>query len=121
MQLKYAETENNIVESVKTTTSHAEVEYRTKKYWIDLFKTDWKISEQGDITYLRDNAEMIYIPSGEFTMGLNDPRCNYDETPAHIVYLDDYLIDKYPITNQQYAQFLQLNVVHLYQCAEFRE
>ena len=106
--MKNAETDTSIVESVKTnaTTPPAEVNYKTKKYWIDLFKADWNISEQGDITYLRDNAEMIYIPNGEFTMGLNDPRCNYDETPAHVVYLDDYLIDKYPVTNQQYAKFL---------------
>lgn len=47
-----------------------------------------------------DGAEMVLIPAGEFSMGPNY------EMPAHTVYLDAYYIDKYEVTNAQYATFL---------------
>lgn len=54
-------------------------------------------------------GEMIYIPAGEFWMGCDQNNnagyeCNMDEIPPHPVYLDAYYIDKYLITNAQFAQ-----------------
>jgi len=53
--------------------------------------------------------EMVYIPAGEFERGC-DPDynagrpCDSDEIPSHPIYLDAYYVDKYPVTNAQYAQ-----------------
>jgi formylglycine-generating enzyme required for sulfatase activity len=47
---------------------------------------------------------MIYIPAGEFTMGSNEG--DSDESPKHTVFLDGYWVDKYEVTNKQYASFL---------------
>ena len=47
---------------------------------------------------------IVHVPAGEFTMGSNDEY--EDAQPAHTVYLDDYWIDKYEVTNAQYADFL---------------
>jgi formylglycine-generating enzyme required for sulfatase activity len=47
-------------------------------------------------------AEMIFIPPGEFVMG-ND-KGSIDEKPAHKVNLKAFLIDKYEVTNRQYAE-----------------
>ena len=51
---------------------------------------------------------MVFVPEGEFQMGCDSsrhPSCNELITPAklHPVYLDDYFIDTYEVTNSQYA------------------
>jgi formylglycine-generating enzyme required for sulfatase activity len=55
-------------------------------------------------THPRDNAKMVLIPAGEFQMGCNDG--GNDEKPVHTVYLDAFYMDKYEVTNAQYAKFL---------------
>ena len=54
----------------------------------------------------KDNSVMIKIPCGKFWRGseLGDGAGN--EMPLTQVHLDDYFIDKYPITNSQFAQFI---------------
>lgn len=47
--------------------------------------------------------EMVLIPAGKFIMGSDDRLP--DEGPQHTVYLDAYYIDKYEVTNLQYANF----------------
>lgn len=54
--------------------------------------------------------EMILIPAGEFLMGSDpekDPDARDDELPQHTLYLPDYAMAKTPVTNAQYAAFLQ--------------
>jgi formylglycine-generating enzyme required for sulfatase activity len=54
--------------------------------------------------------ELILIPAGEFLMG-SDPKKDKgaydDEQPQHTLYLPDYWIAKMPVTNAQYAAFVQ--------------
>ena len=49
------------------------------------------------------NGRMVLIPAGEYKMGADDS--NPEEAPAHMVTLPDFYIDKYEVTNQQYADF----------------
>jgi len=51
----------------------------------------------------KDSMEMVYVPAGEFTMGSYEGWLD-DEKPEIEVYLDPYWIDKYEVTNAQYAQ-----------------
>jgi len=57
---------------------------------------------------LRKNRlkNMVLIPAGEFQMGDNFNEGSDDERPVHTVHLDAFLIDKYEVTNAQYAEFL---------------
>jgi formylglycine-generating enzyme required for sulfatase activity len=53
-----------------------------------------------------DGAEMLFIPAGVFPMGSKALQGNWDEKPIHDVYLDSYWMHKFPVTNKQYAAFL---------------
>jgi formylglycine-generating enzyme required for sulfatase activity len=61
-------------------------------------------NDKGYKEYLnkKDGTTLILIPSGEFTMGGSSTD---NEKPEHAVYLEDYYISKYEITNAQYKRF----------------
>jgi formylglycine-generating enzyme required for sulfatase activity len=48
---------------------------------------------------------MALIPAGSFTMGAVSGKFDGDETPPHVVYLDDYYVDVAEVTNAQFARF----------------
>jgi len=54
------------------------------------------------IRSLKDGAEMVLIPAGEFIMGSKDYN---NGKPQRRVYLDAYYIDVYPVTVAQYRRF----------------
>jgi iron(II)-dependent oxidoreductase len=60
-----------------------------------LSKTQW---EELDST--------VVIPAGPFLMGTNFERADPQDHPQHSVRLPEYRIDKYLVTNAQYARFL---------------
>jgi formylglycine-generating enzyme required for sulfatase activity len=51
-----------------------------------------------------DGAEMVFVPAGEFVMGSEE--LGDDERPVHRVYLDDFWIDRYEVTNERFAHFV---------------
>lgn len=55
------------------------------------------------LTEIKDqkNVTMVFIPAGEFTMGLDDSG-DVGSKPAHKVYTDAFYIDKYEVTNAAY-------------------
>ncbi|MBN2009270.1 formylglycine-generating enzyme family protein [candidate division KSB1 bacterium] len=48
--------------------------------------------------------DMVFIPASDFMMG--SEAFEMDESPRHNVFIDEYWIDKYPVTNKQFAAFL---------------
>ncbi len=66
-----------------------------------------KQSVNYDIVYDANGDEMVLIPAGEFIMGSNTG--DADEVPTHAVYIDDFLMDRHPVTNDQYKAFIDDN------------
>ena len=53
---------------------------------------------------------LVRVPAGEFLMGSAVPRDKHaydDELPPHSVYLPDFYIGKYPVTNVEYQAFVR--------------
>lgn len=56
---------------------------------------------------------MKLIPAGEFRMGSNSGGVyGTDEKPVHSVYVDAFYMDKYEVTNAEYAEFLNAKGKH---------
>lgn len=52
-----------------------------------------------------DGAEMILIPEGKFLLG--SPNGDTDTQPMRECFLPAYYIDRYPVTNERYLQFIK--------------
>jgi formylglycine-generating enzyme required for sulfatase activity len=65
---------------------------------------------------LAEGVEMVFmrVPAGEFWMGSEstDKEAYVDEKPQHKLYLKEYWIGKYPVTNAQYQAFIQATGYH---------
>jgi hypothetical protein len=84
--------------------------------WVDLFaprgfeKLKRALDSELDSRPAPIEPELILIPAGEFLMGSDPSKDKYardDEQPQHTVYLPDYYMAKTPVTNAQYAAFLE--------------
>jgi len=56
------------------------------------------------------NFDWVEIPAGPFLMGSDphtDPKAQPDELPQHRVYLSTFWISRTPVTNHQFARFVQ--------------
>ncbi|MBN1582339.1 MAG: formylglycine-generating enzyme family protein [Anaerolineae bacterium] len=51
--------------------------------------------------------ELCLVPAGTFLMGSKGGEGHRSEHPQHRVYLDGYYVGRYPVTNAQYALFVQ--------------
>ena len=87
---------------------------RTIEALLDVYRTDSKDAVRHaalEALLALGQAEkvgMVMIPAGEFLMGSSDHdrQADSDEKPQHRVYLPDYFIDRTPVTNAQYRQFI---------------
>jgi formylglycine-generating enzyme required for sulfatase activity len=52
---------------------------------------------------------MVQVPAGEFDMGSDedDPMASDDEKPKHRLYLDTFYIARHPVTNAEFARFVE--------------
>lgn len=55
----------------------------------------------------RTGMAYVALPEGEFNMG--SERGDFDERPVHRVRVSAFAIGKYPVTNAEYARFLEAN------------
>ena len=55
-----------------------------------------------------DNREMVFVPAGKFVFGSNSG--DRDEYPPQAVYLNNYYIDKYEVSNRDFKKFIDKTV-----------
>ncbi len=55
-----------------------------------------------------EEMTMIWVPGGSFMMGSNDKMARNDEKPKHKVQLDGFWISETPVTNNQFAAFVNV-------------
>ena len=67
---------------------------------------DWLSTIESENISQPVKSAMVLIPQGSFTMGSDAIEAQDNERPAHLVYLDNYYIDVYPVTYHQYQQFI---------------
>jgi formylglycine-generating enzyme required for sulfatase activity len=97
-----------------------EVPQRLRRWqWVDFFQEEgyerllralWARAKALGLGRHFAQPEMVPIPAGEFLMGSDptqDRDARDDEQPQHSLYLPDYYIARTPVTNAQYAVFLQ--------------
>jgi formylglycine-generating enzyme required for sulfatase activity len=56
------------------------------------------------IVWPADGKDMVFIPGGTFLMGSNDGSPTHQ--PEHRVYVADFYIDRWPVTNAEYKKFV---------------
>lgn len=69
----------------------------------------WQNGLKPHSKYLISNplsSEMVKVSAGEFGMGSDAIDAQDNERPAHKIYLDTYWINRYPVTCQQYREFI---------------
>jgi formylglycine-generating enzyme required for sulfatase activity len=54
-----------------------------------------------------EGMQFCYVPAGKFIMGSQEREGSSDEQPQHEVELPVYWMGRYPVTNAQYAAFVQ--------------
>jgi len=53
-------------------------------------------------------TEDVRVPVGPFMLGTNDPLWSYDnERPAHVVELPAFRIERHPVTNERFMEFVE--------------
>ncbi|MBA2125880.1 gliding motility-associated lipoprotein GldK [Hyphomicrobium methylovorum] len=66
---------------------------------------DCRLLDPGNATRVEGRDGMVFVPGGTFRMGSNH---HYpEEAPAHRVSVDSFWIDQTPVTNAEFARFVE--------------
>ena len=79
--------------------------YDLQRMLADKYQPDW----HGEAPRARKSGpETVHVEGGIYEMGYSGNGFCYDvELPVHKVYLQDYKLAKYPVTNAQYERFVE--------------
>jgi len=92
---------------IQTLTTSQTIEDQTQSVLttpsLDTERHDFLATDQNQFT-----IDMIRVPAGDFVMGLSYPSSlEYDFSPEHNVFVDEFFIDKFEVTNEQYFYCLE--------------
>ncbi|MDR1881666.1 MAG: formylglycine-generating enzyme family protein [Prevotella sp.] len=55
------------------------------------------------------DINMVFVEGGTYTMGSTDPESDSDEQPLHQIYLNDFYISKYEVTQAEWESVMGYN------------
>lgn len=88
------------------TSSHADCGCNTNRYKTDIKEDD--VCTATPRSQSKTLESMIFIKGQNFTIGTDKPEIILDgESPSRQVYLDDYYIDKYEVSNSDFKNFVE--------------
>ncbi len=93
---------------MEANTQEARQEADETRKRIEEMEKAFEVADQKrlDVIGRLDRYQMVLIPAGDCRIGSSDgPK---HEQPNHHVHLDGFLIDRYPVTNVQYKQYLDI-------------
>ena len=99
-ELRRAEMEKRLEQALETAKEMRSRLEDLQLKWDDLEERRKEILPEAN------TRRMIYIPAGPFTMGGREEDSPRNERPAHTVYLSAYYISRFPVTNQDYREFV---------------
>ncbi len=87
-------------EDIRIQAAHEARENDKQAYSIESLKTLLSSDVKKELD------QMVFVEAGRFEMGTNAVRSNQTDRPAHQVDVPAFWIDKYPVTQAQYAHFV---------------
>ncbi|MDQ6998789.1 MAG: formylglycine-generating enzyme family protein [Mariprofundus sp.] len=87
-------------EDIRIQAAHEAREHDNEFYSVDT------LSELLSADVKAELDQMIFVAAGSFEMGTNAARSNETDQPAHLVDVPAFWIDKFPVTQAQYAHFV---------------
>ena len=81
------------------------IQFRGRQEAMDLEMEELE-QRRVDLLPEANKRRMIHIEAGSFTMGGREEDSPDNERPPHPIHLASYYIDAYPVTNQDYREFI---------------
>lgn len=99
-----------IIVIMRITSSNADCGCNTNRIKTDINEDVCISSATSHSESLESEIEsMILIKGRNFTIGTDKPKTKTDgESPSRTVYLDDYFIDKYEVSNLEFKKFVEI-------------
>lgn len=73
-------------------------------------RSDWPLPSQAETAPIQDATplfpDMVYVEGGEFVCGHDGLSALDNEQPTHWVHVDSFWIDRFPVTQSNYRQFM---------------
>ncbi|MEE2658238.1 MAG: formylglycine-generating enzyme family protein [Candidatus Latescibacterota bacterium] len=104
-QIDHQETRRRDMETKHGKLAEDIIEIKGRSEELDLQMEDLE-QRRKDLLPDANKRRMVLIPGGQFTMGGSQEESPESERPPHPVDLPDFHIDAYPVTNQDYREFV---------------
>ena len=112
--LKNPQKRKQYLDTILSDNSQTEVQetelQKTSEEVPNIPTTDIKSTSNSDLTAIPPDMDvpedLVFIPAGEFQMGTQEQVENGRKMTVQTIYTGAFFIDKYPVTNAQYKEFL---------------